>query len=59
MINTLALFLSPEERCQSRSVTIDPKIEYESDLFVQGILMVFYNFVLCIGIIANVLYCVM
>ena len=40
MINTLALFLSPEERCQSRHVTND-NMEYDPDLFVQGILTVF------------------
>ena len=40
MINTLALFLSPDERCQSRYVTNNEDMQYEPDLFIQGILMV-------------------
>lgn len=38
MIDTLALFLSHEERCQSRYVTDGKAMEYEADLFIQGIL---------------------
>ena len=42
MINTLALFVSPEERCQSRYVTNDKNMQYDPDLFVQGILTVYH-----------------
>lgn len=40
MINTLVLFLSPEERCQSRHAANDKNIQFDPDLFVQGILTV-------------------
>lgn len=40
MINTLALFLSEKEQCQSRCPTSDTSFEFEPDIFLQSILMV-------------------
>ena len=48
MINALALFLSPDERSQSRYVSDGKIMEYEPDLYIQGILVV--SFVLVIYI---------
>ncbi|XP_046840991.1 guanine nucleotide exchange C9orf72-like isoform X2 [Xenia sp. Carnegie-2017] len=39
MMNTLALFLSEKELCQSRYPTSDTNIEFEPDIFLQSILM--------------------
>lgn len=46
MINTLALFLSPDERSQSRYMSDGKIMEYEPDLYIQGILMVSFALVI-------------
>eukprot|EP00118_Oscarella_pearsei_P006475 m.29255 g.29255 ORF g.29255 m.29255 type:complete len:70 (+) comp31152_c0_seq4:190-399(+) len=39
MICTLAMFLSPSEKLKSRSAVSEKEFKYESDLFLQGLIV--------------------